>query len=379
MPSKEDYVDNFIKIDDIYDKNINFLIGSGASHGLFPTLALQLTDELGLEQTVETLATRFEQENASVLKTLLFMHYFKECIEPAINLDLSTGLTPTQSAVLSNYEQFVTTILSILYRKKLHSRSCNVFTTNYDACFEKTAENLLKKGNHNFILNDGTQGFNKRYLHARNFNTYAYQTGIFGQHKVDIPQINLLHIHGSTSWKKVDTNIQVSYAKNTKSKVVIPDEFIDDLKKFSKIVTDESKTVSDLDSAGFKSRDGKDFWSEYNKLPIVNPTKWKFHETVFEEHYYQLLRLLSYELEKPNTVLITFGFSFADEHILNLVNRSLSNPSLQLYVCCFDEDEQNRMQVKFANFKNVSLITHDTYLTFKNFNEYKFRINVAGA
>src|SRR5260221_9249952 len=48
---------------------------------------------------------------------------------------------------------------------------------------------------------------------------------------------------------------------------------------------------------------------------LFRSTKWKFHETVYEEHYYQMLRLLSYELEKPNAVLITFGFSFADEHI----------------------------------------------------------------
>lgn len=37
----------FIKAEDIYDKNLNFLLGSGASFGLFPTLALQIVDETG--------------------------------------------------------------------------------------------------------------------------------------------------------------------------------------------------------------------------------------------------------------------------------------------------------------------------------------------
>ena len=42
-----------IKITDIYDKNINFLIGAGASYGLFPTLALKIKDKQdGDEQSI---------------------------------------------------------------------------------------------------------------------------------------------------------------------------------------------------------------------------------------------------------------------------------------------------------------------------------------
>src|SRR5690606_18131416 len=90
-----------------------------------------------------------------------------------------------------------------------------------------------------------------------------------------------------------------------------------------------------------------EFWSKYNEIPIVNPTKWKFHETVFEEAYYQILRHLSFELERPNSVLITFGFSFSDEHILNLVQRSLSNPSLTVYISCYNDFEKFEMKSKF--------------------------------
>lgn len=41
-----------------------------------------------------------------------------------------------------------------------------------------------------------------------------------------------------------------------------------------------------------------DFKKCYDSLPIVSPTKKKFSETVFEQHYYQMLRMLSFELEK---------------------------------------------------------------------------------
>jgi hypothetical protein len=69
-----------------------------------------------------------------------------------------------------------------------------------------------------------------------------------------------------------------------------------------------------------------------------------------------MLRLLSYELEKPNAVLITFGFSFADEHILNLVKRSLSNPHLQVFVCCYDANEFERLSEQFRFYRNVKCL-----------------------
>ncbi|MCB0486259.1 MAG: SIR2 family protein, partial [Flavobacteriaceae bacterium] len=123
----------------------------------------------------------------------------------------------------------------------------------------------------------------------------------------------------------------------------------------------------------------KNFWAKYKQIPIVNPEKWKFHETVFEEHYYQMLRALSYELEKQSTVFISFGFSFADEHILNLIKRSLSNDTLQLFICCFNDDEKDVMKSRFQKFKNVQLITIEKSLTFTAFNEHVFTLSPINA
>ena len=44
-----------ININDIWQNNINFLIGSGASFGLFPTLATKIKSE-----TIETLGKYFD-------------------------------------------------------------------------------------------------------------------------------------------------------------------------------------------------------------------------------------------------------------------------------------------------------------------------------
>ena len=115
-----------ININDIYDKNINFLIGSGASYGLFPTLALNIKGTAGENQTIETLATLFDEESDEY--ALLFMHYYKECIEPAIIFDIETvGAEPIKKAVIENYKKFIDTLLIILERRKSNEKSCNIF------------------------------------------------------------------------------------------------------------------------------------------------------------------------------------------------------------------------------------------------------------
>ncbi|HDL7929494.1 TPA: hypothetical protein PXP82_004499, partial [Yersinia enterocolitica] len=96
----------------------------------------------------------------------------------------------------------------------------------------------------------------------------------------------------------------------------------------------------------------------------------------FEEHYYQMLRLLSYELEKPNSVLITFGFSFADEHILKLIQRSLSNPQLQTFICCYSKNSVYSMEKEFNLWRNVKIIgpSDSEKMDFTNFNKYVFSL-----
>jgi hypothetical protein len=370
-----------IKLEDIYDKNINFLIGAGASYGLFPTLALNIKDEDGTNCTIETLATKFDNEKEKELKTLLFMHYFQSCIKPVMTLNIESLNDETEIKVIENYETFLKTILSILNKKRSPERRCNIFTTNYDGCLALTADKLLSQGKTDFIINDGTRGFKTRYLQSKNFGSFVCQSGVFDQHHTDIPQINLVHLHGSAYWKKIDENITVNY-NNTNIALTLDNRVQSILSTFSEQVTSKDSKLSELkdditilDDLEEVTGAMEDFWSAYNQLPIVNPTKWKFHETVFEEHYYQMLRALSYELEKPNTIFISFGFSFADEHILNLIKRSLSNPSLQLFVCCFNEHEKILMETKFLGHANVQLITTDGFLNFSVFNSKTFTLN----
>lgn len=377
-----------ISLKDIYQQNLNFLIGAGASSGLFPTLWLDIKDSDVPEQneTIETLVTKLEQDGFKHHYALLFMHYYKNIIEPVIKFSLNDIDEGTacgncnkcdecnKRITVDNYEKFLESVILLLIQKESFSRRCNLFTTNYDGCVPLVTDKILESGKYDFVINDGSRGFLKRTVAAKNFNSYVCQTGIFGRNSTDIPQIGLVNLHGSAYWRKSGDNILIDY-NNNDAQQIIPDSAKELLDKLGAILKDKTKNTTDIIALDveFNDEDLKSFWDAYNELPIVNPTKWKFHETVFEEHYYQMLRMLSYELEKPNSVLITFAFSFADEHILNLVKRSLSNPRLTVYVCCFNEPEKVVMQRRFNGFRNVQLIHLDgEHLDFSKFNSDVF-------
>lgn len=380
-----------IQLKDIYQQNLNLLVGAGASSGLFPTLWLDIkdSDNPDNEETIETLATKLENQDLKSQKTLLFMHYFANVIAPVKEFKYSYILVPhvctappclkcNKAKVIENYETFIESIILLLNQKDNFKRQCNLFTTNYDSCIPQVADKILKSGALDFSINDGTRGFFERTLSARNFNTYICQTGILGTNITDIPQLNLINVHGSAHWEKQFESINVDYSQKPFPNL-IPESAKEKLQEFQTLLLDSSKSTEDIVNYDkeLSAQEMSDFWTEYNKLPIVNPTKWKFHETVFEEHYYQMLRFLSYELEKPNSVLITFAFSFSDEHILNLVKRSLTNPRLKAFVCCFNEKEKQIMHNRFKLFKNVQLISFDEgVLDFTRFNNDVFNADM---
>lgn len=367
-------MDKKFNLSDIYDKNINFLIGSGASFGLFPVLRVGVKGLDGKAQTIESLATHFDSTSNLNLNALLFMHYFKECVEPILNFEFSEAQAKNKT-VVDNYQKFITTILYLLNKKKNNDRKiCNIFTTNYDGCIVYSADEAIKTGAQEFIVNDGARGFFKRYLSAKNYNSYTKQSGTFERYSTQIPQINLIPLHGSGAWIKDGDLIQVDYSIQ-KDLIKSCSDAIPDISSFSTCLNDPNKNIVDLESIKIEIPNKDKFLEAYKKLPIVNPTKWKFHETVFEEHYYQMLRYLSYELERQNTVLITFGFSFADEHIFNLVKRSLANPFLQLFIFCFNDEEKAFLNEKFKAFSNVMIFTDSANLDFSKFNTNFFVID----
>lgn len=330
----------------IYDKKINFLIGSGASADALPTLSTKITKN-GNGISFEDLVSDLECEERLDMEQLIFKEeYCEKIIKPSFEMDYHDA----NPQVYENYKSFLEYILFLLFAKKNgDAKRCNIFSTNYDLFIESVAEELMQQRK-NFILNDGSDGFRKKVLCASNFNKQVNNTGIFDQFVFEIPVLNLIKLHGSVSWKKENDDILVAY-DNDKLPLELP--------TLTESYLEDKNTYEDLLKINIKDEDKerlKAFWNAYRALPIVNPTKWKFNETVFEQHYYQMLRLLSYELEKKDVFLIVFGFSFADEHIYELVQRSLMNPTLTVFIFCHDQNTLNNVKTKFDKYKNVFYI-----------------------
>lgn len=369
---------------DVYEQNLNFLFGAGASYGFLPTLALNIRNDKGHPYTFETLAKELDKESTSHLYTLLFMHYFNKCINSSLPRLPQAPYPPHRVEVLKEYGDFLKNLLAVLEKQNRSEKKCNIYTTNYDNCFEVSADELIVEQSVNCIINDGSSGFQQRNFHTKNFNNRVVQKGIFDKHAEYIPQVNILHLHGSVYWQKTEQNISVNYG-HTPYDIAFDAEQKRLLVAFEELINDDRKCKNDLIEFGLIGElenwsvlRADEFWSKYNQIPIVNPTKWKFHETVFEEAYYQILRHLSFELERPNSVLITFGFSFSDEHILHLVQRSLSNPSLTVYISCYNDDEKHEMRKKFKGYANVKYIVIEDDLTFSRFNKSVFTLKKDG-
>lgn len=103
--------------------------------------------------------------------------------------------------------------------------------------------------------------------------------------------------------------------------------------------------------------DHDDFDTYYSSLAIINPTKDKLKQTVLNVNYYDQLRMYCNELEKSNTILLSFGFSFADEHILQMTQRALKgNPTFSLIIFSFNEESTQKYEELFGDYSNVILL-----------------------
>jgi hypothetical protein len=86
--------------------------------------------------------------------------------------------------------------------------------------------------------------------------------------------------------------------------------------------------------------------------------------------YYELLRIYANELDREGTLLVSFGFSFGDLHILDITKRALKNPTLRLVTFAFNDADRETYLKRFDGFNNVDIIAPGalTNLDFAKFN-----------
>ncbi len=364
---EENIIENIPKL--LAEKNLNFLIGSGASVPYFPTLG-----------NIEDLLTTSTISEPT--KQLIYAIYFNSIIRKNINL-LNQAKENEREEVLQHYKDFIDFLLlkMQLRNSRISPNRVNIFTTNYDLFFEISIDWKLQENQHLFF-NDGSSGYFTRILSSENYHKTVSMNGVFDNYQNEIPMINLIKCHGSVTWVKHSDNIiKVSHdlsnlvkcaekfdeLKINLDEQVILEGFLKnwDLQSLEKVAVDRSEIL-------------KEFYDEYKNLLIINPEKTKFHHTVLNEYYYSMLRLLSYELERDQTILLVFGFSFADEHISRLILRSLNNPFLQVYIFCFSVGAEQVIKKnlgigdKVSNIHFISPGESDFKIDFKYFNSLIF-------
>lgn len=350
----------------IRGKNINFLIGAGASTPLYPTLSLPTeiigNDECSLEDIISHHSLFEERRN------ILYLYYFLKWIK--VMDDESYGDEESEKQkVKVNYKRFISAITHFLQTEgSERPKRVNIFTTNYDLMFEWTLDKYIQD-NSLIYFNDGARGVFCRYIDSKNYNLNVSHSGYYDRYIREIPTINLFKMHGSVSWTQENDKIKVELPKETLKEInKVADNLgftIDNIELLLKKAYNSNletfiNNFNQIDIGGelellFPLNFGllESFYEKYKRLAIINPNKYKFHDTVLEQHYYQIIRAFSYELEKKQSILIVFGFSFADEHIKSIFERSLSNPELQVFILSYSKSSQDNLKEKFKNYKNI--------------------------
>lgn len=294
--------------------NLNFLLGSGAS---FPAI----TTAGNIEAEINALLKSGDEEGAA-----------RKCLGLIEQIDAAheaIGEPPEDSpveTVTAHYKRFLSTLDHILFARKniLLPRQATIFTTNYDLFLEH-ASSLVPA----VILNDGfdrTSSLNAEFVFTpERYFDRTYRSGPIYGHQIEIPTINLVKLHGSLSWRRARDSIVYDPAAIPK--------------------------LSDAEKAELANV------QEYlNKHFLILPNLRKFEETLMERVYYDLLRQFSKAMDNENCVLFSFGFSFADEHILDLTRRSLRNPTAQLIIVAYDDASVEGYATKFSKQRNVKIV-----------------------
>lgn len=311
-------------------RNLSFLIGSGCSSGPGGIPTMKGLAEMFYQPSEDTIKSMTEEEIALVLNP--------ECKEIIDSLSIDCAKEP----FLTNIEAFLETLYSvkfyfdkicdeaqslkvekvikrtkefILYEclnkknigndkliydnyrnfyRKLSLRDSNlpkpnIFTTNYDLYSEKAMDDL------GITYTNGFSGFIERFFNPAIFNYALAEQMDISSFKWNVIDsfIYLFKMHGSVNWAESG-----------------------DTQKLFKIQE-------------FQNADFNYLKSQANLMIYPSPIK---QNASLGTPYSDLFREFQRRISQNQSVLVTMGYSFSDEHINNLIYQSLTIPTFRLVV-----------------------------------------------
>ena len=199
--------------------------------------------------------------------------------------------------------------------RKLKYPRLKIFTFNYDTLFEQVA------AKYGYVIIDGFS-----FSYPRKFNGAYFDYDIVLRSNSRISQeenylarvFQLYKPHGSLDWERIDDYV---------------------------------------------------IKSEKPKKPVMIYPKDSKYESSYEQPFFEMMSRLQHELRKPNTYLITVGFSFGDKHIASMINEAInSNPSFRILIVNPDVEKDNKYcyYKNLAKGKNNISLVNDTFEGFAN-------------
>src|SRR5574344_174928 len=191
----------------------------------------------------------------------------------------------------------------------------SIYSLNYDLAFEYTANEMGLE----FV--DGFKGFiTRKFDPAMLSNVHSFK---------------IIKLHGSLTWRKADA---LSY------KEIQP----------------------------FFGPDGKISMPD-NEEAIIYPTNQKY-EYSLNAPYNELFRSLTNELLANRCLVLVLGYSFGDDHINNLILKSMSNPGNVYFFFSYEQNVtfiQKMKQIK-SEMKNLNIYEGHDVASFANVAENIF-------
>lgn len=278
--------------------NLSFLLGSGCSSYKIDDVELAIATMRDLAEDFFAVNPDFEVANKKLkseynnnLESMLDFLIAAQMVNDIIHIDdnisekirvvkkfikdkIVSGLSCKE--VLDTYKCFY--LKCIRHTRK---NPINIFTTNYDMYNEQALDDL------GFFYNNGFTGTYNRRFNPISYN-YAYVENM-NLNKDVWDRIanffNLYKIHGSINWISKDEKIY-------------------------------EKSISEIND---------------NDTVMIYPTPLKDRTTLMTP-YSDLLRTMQQSFMKPNSILISLGYSFSDSHINRIVLNALAVPSFRLII-----------------------------------------------
>ncbi len=350
-------------------RNLSFLIGSGCSLGTngIPTMKeladclfepnadldeklkdkvfeaehIEILERLKINYKNEPFRTNLETFLGTLYSYRFYLEKLKEAKEEAFDTDLedlNKIILRTKEYILfeclnekhkGNDENIVDTYKQFYRKLSLRDSNLqkpNVFTTNYDLFSERAMDNL------GISYTNGFSGFVERFFNPSIFNyALAEQMDISSlKWSVIDSFIYLFKIHGSVNWVEKESSNKL----------------------FS---------IQELQDVSFDK-----LKSEANYMIYPSPLK---QNASLGSPYADLFREFQKRITQKQSILVTMGFSFGDEHINNIIFQALTIPSFRLVVFSdtgyyvgdkYENSRKNIEKLKNLNDPRIWIIGTDT-------------------